>query len=168
LTVVEHDVQFATRVLARDELHEAQEIRRGVALGAGVDHFTSRHVQRRVQIEHPVPLVVVRVSCCSSLAQRQRQLRALERLDLRLLVDAQHDRVVWRVEVQADDILHLLREGWVLADLVRAHQVRLEAVRSQDLGDRRAGQLELLRQQARRPPRPARRRRGQRRLNDPL
>jgi hypothetical protein len=37
-------------------------------------------------------------------AKRQRKLRTLERLNLRLLVDAQHDRVLRRVQIQADNV----------------------------------------------------------------
>ena len=41
---------------------------------------------------------------------RQEWLGPIERLDLTLLVHAQHQRAVWRLEVQADDIPHLLDE----------------------------------------------------------
>ena len=59
-----------------------------------------RNVQRCVQVDDAVTLVVVRVASGASFAKRQRKLRTLERLNLRLLVDAQHDRVLRRVDAQ--------------------------------------------------------------------
>jgi hypothetical protein len=41
------------------------------------------------------------------LTERQRELRAFERLNLRFLVDAEDDRVVRRIQVEADDIADL-------------------------------------------------------------
>jgi hypothetical protein len=43
-------------------------------------------------------------------AHGQQRLRTIERLDLRFLVDAQHQRFGRRVEVQAHDIAHLRHE----------------------------------------------------------
>jgi len=37
---------------------------------------------------------------------RQQRLAAVERLDLRFLIDAQHQRMVGRIEVEADDVAH--------------------------------------------------------------
>jgi len=42
--------------------------------------------------------------------QRQQWLRAVEGLDLALLVDAQHESALGRAEVEADDVAHLLDE----------------------------------------------------------
>ena len=43
-------------------------------------------------------------------AHRQERLGAVECLDLRLLVDAQHDGAFGRVEIQTDDVPHLVDE----------------------------------------------------------
>jgi hypothetical protein len=69
---------------------------------------TSCRARRAIhgEIQYPMPLVVVRMSRCPSLPQRQWQPRTLERLDRGLLVDAKHDRVVGWVEVQPADIVH--------------------------------------------------------------
>jgi hypothetical protein len=40
-------------------------------------------------------------------------LAALERLDLALLVDAQHQGMVGRIEIQPDDIPQLFDEPWM-------------------------------------------------------
>ena len=43
-------------------------------------------------------------------AERQYGLRAFQRLDLRLLIDAQHNRVIWRIEVEPNDIFDLVNK----------------------------------------------------------
>ena len=59
-------------------------------------------------------------------------------------------------------------EFGVAADLVRSNQVRLQPVRAQHLRDRRTGEIDLIADQSRRPPRAPRRRRRQRHLYDAL
>jgi hypothetical protein len=51
--------------------------------------------------------------------QRQHRRRAVERLDLRLLVDAEHDRRLGRVEVEADDVSDLVDELRIRGELER-------------------------------------------------
>jgi hypothetical protein len=52
-------------------------------------------------------LVVVGAPLGLSWPHRQQRLCPVERLDLRLLVDAQHDRPIRRIEIKADDVAHL-------------------------------------------------------------
>jgi hypothetical protein len=87
--VVEHDVQLLPRMATRDMLHEAEKILGCVTVRAPVGDLAIRNVQRCVQVDDAVTLVVVRVTSGASFAKRQRKLRTLERLNLRLLVDAQ-------------------------------------------------------------------------------
>ena len=74
------------------------------------EHPSSGDVQRGEQRRRAVPDVVVGVAFGLAEAHRQRRLGAIERLNLRLLVHAQDHRVVGRVEVQPDDVAHLLDE----------------------------------------------------------
>ena len=60
--------------------------------------------KRGKEIDDAVPSVIVRVSHGAARAQREGRLRALQRLDRRLLVDTEHNRVLGRVEVEPDDI----------------------------------------------------------------
>jgi hypothetical protein len=61
-------------------------------------------------------------------AGEHRQVRcgAIERLDLPLLIHAQHDRALGRVEVQPDDVVDLVDEQRVLGQLERLLAVRLQ------------------------------------------
>ena len=63
-----------------------------------------------------MPLVIVGHRACPPLLDRQPGLRAVERLDLTLLIDREDQRVGRRVE-EAHDIVKLLREVWVVAEL---------------------------------------------------
>lgn len=107
-------------------------------------------------------LVVV----CSALgqpgAQRQHRLGAVERLQLRLLVEAEHKRSFGRVEVEADDLDHLRNKLRVAAVLERAGAVGLEPVPAPDPIHRRARQARLACEPADAPVRLAGRRRLER------
>jgi hypothetical protein len=63
---------------------------------------------------------------------RQPGLGSVERLDLRLLVDRQHQRVFGRIDIEADNIPHLGGKLRVLRQLEASHPVRLETVRRRD------------------------------------
>ena len=52
----------------------------------------------------PISLVVVRHGAATSLFQRQAGLGAIQRLNLTLLIDTQDDRLVWRIQVEPDDV----------------------------------------------------------------
>jgi len=62
----------------------------------------------------------------ASLLEGQARLRPIERLDLGLLIDAEHKAAIRRVEVDADDLGHLLLEQRVVRDLEPFHDVRLQ------------------------------------------
>ena len=52
----------------------------------GAYHLTTYYIQRGVEIDYPVPPVVVSLSFRDSLSQRENRLSALECLYLRFLV----------------------------------------------------------------------------------
>jgi hypothetical protein len=56
--------------------------------------------------------------------ERQDRRRAVERLDLRLLIEAQNDPGVGRVEVEPYDVAHLVDELRVRRELERLGLVR--------------------------------------------
>ena len=104
------DVQLR-RHLPVDQAQERQELLVAVPLPAQSEHLSGGDVQGGEQRRRAVPDVVVGVAFGVAEAHRQRRLGAVERLNLRLFVHAQDHRVVGRVEVQADDVAHLLDEN---------------------------------------------------------
>jgi hypothetical protein len=62
--------------------------------------------------------------------QGQNGLAALERLNLRLLVDAEHHGAVRRVQVEANDVADLLHEELVVAECEGPSPMRFEVKRT--------------------------------------
>ncbi len=93
---------------------------------------------------------------------RQNRLSAFEGLDLRLLVDTQHDRVVGRTHVQPDDVADLLDEQRVLRQPDRFGPMWLQPKGSPDAADRRVAHSHILRHRPRAPVSPPTRGRLQR------
>src|SRR5437899_2776095 len=79
------------------------------------------------------------------------RLGAIQRLDLRLLIDAEHQRAIWRVEVEADDVAHLVDEQRVCRQLEGFAAVRLERERPPDAMHDRDRQTRGLGHRARTP-----------------
>ena len=115
-----------------------------VALHVAADDGAVEHVEGGEQRGGAVPLVVVGHGAGAALLHRQAGLGAVERLDLALLVDRQHDGVRRRIDVEADDVAQLVDELRIVGELELPHPVRLQAVRAPDAlhrADADAGRL---------------------------
>ena len=77
---------------------------------AFADDAAGARVEGGEQRCRAMPYVVVRQGRGAAPLQRQARLCAVERLDLALFVDAEHQRTVGRVQVEADDVGDLLLE----------------------------------------------------------
>jgi hypothetical protein len=77
-------------------------------------------------------LVIMRHGAGAALLHGQSRLGAIEGLDLALLIDAQHQRLVGRVEIEPDDVLNFFRELRIVRQLEGLGQVRFELVRGPD------------------------------------
>ena len=75
-----------------------------------------------------VALAAVRHRLRAALLHRQAWLRAVQALDLTLLIATQHHGMLGRGQVQAHDVFQLLDELWVARDHEPAHDVRLQTV----------------------------------------
>src|SRR5665213_341211 len=98
-----------------------------------------RDFQSGVKIDDAVTLVVVRMTSRATLAQWQRKLRALERLDRCFFVDAENDGIFRWSEVEADDVLNLCCEVGIATDLIGPHEMRFELASSQHVRNASAG-----------------------------
>ena len=88
-----------------------------VALHVPADDGAVEHVQGGEQRGGAVPLVVVRHGAGAALLHRQAGLGAVERLDLALLVDRQHDGMGGRIDVEPDHVAQLVGEVRVVGEL---------------------------------------------------
>ena len=107
------------------------------------DDLAGGEVQRGVEAGGAGAFVVVGGALGGAREHRQDRRGAVERLDLGLLIDAQHDGALGRVEVEPDDVADLLDEQRVLGELPRLLAVRLQPERLPDPVHRRLRQADL-------------------------
>ena len=125
--VEDHVDDLSRRDLGLDGVEEADELLMAMALHVAADHRAVENVEGGEQRRRAVALVVVGHRAGAALFQRQPRLGAVERLDLALLVDRQHDGVRGRIDVEPDDVAQLVDELWVVGELELAHAMRLQS-----------------------------------------
>ena len=92
--VIENGVNhLAGGDLSLNGVQEADELLMAVTLHILTDDRAVEHTQRGKQRRCAVALIIVGQRPASPLFERQARLGPVERLNLRLLVDAQHDRM---------------------------------------------------------------------------
>jgi hypothetical protein len=112
---------FVGAVVVDDQMHveigghvrldvgeEAEELLMPVARLALREDIPRLDIQGGDERRDPVARVVVRKPFGVAQAHGEVGLRPLQRLKLALLIDAEHERVVGRVEIEAEDIADLL------------------------------------------------------------
>ena len=156
--VVEHDVHVEVcRHRFVDQVEEAPELLGAMPRRHLRDHLAGGDIERGVEVGGAVTDVVVGLPRRHPRHQRQHGRRAVERLDLRLLIDAQHDRGLGRIQVQPDDVAHLVDELRIRGELERLDLMRLERERPPDPADRALAHPGRGRHRPRRPMRRVRR-----------
>jgi hypothetical protein len=86
----------------------------------------SIHIERCEQRGGAMALIVVGHGGGAALLERQPGLGPVECLNLRLLIHAQHDGPVRRVEIQPDDLGDLSLEHRIIRDLEPLRDMRFE------------------------------------------
>ena len=124
-------------------LQEFLELDRPVPGVQRADDLASGQVQRGVQAGGAGTDVVVAGPGRGARQHRQHRGGAIECLDLRLLVHAQHHRPFRRVEIQADDVADLVDEQRIFRQFPRVLAVRLQSERPPDPRYRGLGQAHL-------------------------
>jgi hypothetical protein len=120
---------FSGRDGALDGVEEADELLVAMPSYAASDHGSVEEVERGEQSGRAVALVIMGHRTAFPGLERQARLRAVERLDLALLVDRDDHHVLGRVHVEADDVLDLLGELRIVGALEGANAMRLQPVR---------------------------------------
>src|ERR1700679_3940571 len=96
-----------------DGIEELPEFRAAMPAMAFADDLSGFHIEGGEQGCRPVTRIVVSTPFQLSRSHWEQRLRAVQSLDLRLLVHAEHKSAVRRVQIQPHDIAHLLDEQWV-------------------------------------------------------
>ena len=136
---------------AIDQVQEPPELDGPVALGHVGDDVPRGHVERGVEVGGAVAHVVVGASFGEPRAKREHRRGAVEGLDLGLLVDAEHEGGIGRVDVEPDDVAHLVDEERVGRELEGVDQVGFEPEGPPDPADRRLAHPRRLGHGPRRP-----------------
>jgi hypothetical protein len=130
---VEDDVDYlAGRGLGLDRVDEANKLLMPVAPHAAANDLAVKHVESGVQRDGAVALVDMGHGSAAAAFRWQARLGAVERLDLRFLVDADDYAVRWRVDIKADDVPQLGDEIGVALQLELTDPAGLQAVRPPD------------------------------------
>jgi hypothetical protein len=104
--IVDDEVQIRLgRGFAVDPVEEADEFLMPMAAHALTDDLALQHVERGEQRRRAIALVVMGHCPASATLHRQPRLGPVERLDLRLLIDRQYERIFGRIDIEADDVL---------------------------------------------------------------
>jgi hypothetical protein len=106
--IVEDDMdRLAGRHLTLDGVEKADEFLMPMALHAAADDLAFKDIEGSEQGGGAMALIVVGHGGAAPLLHRQPRLGAVKGLDLALLVEAEHDGVGRRIDIEADDILEL-------------------------------------------------------------
>jgi hypothetical protein len=103
-----------------------------VTLHAASDHAAFEHVEGGEQRGRAVPLIVVGHGAASPLLQRQTGLGSVECLDLAFLVHRQHDGMLRRIDVEADDVANLGGELRIVGQLELPYLMRSQPMAAPD------------------------------------
>src|SRR5487761_214679 len=120
------------RYLAIDAVQKALEFDGAVAAVSLADNAAAGNAEGGEQGGDPMAPIVVGPALRHSGSQRQDGLGAVKSLDLRLLVDAEHEGCGGRIQVQADDVTHLLNELRIIGELEVLDPMRLQTERLPD------------------------------------
>jgi hypothetical protein len=105
IEIIQHDVKLAVRKSCNDLVHEAEEFDAPAPLFVLAQNLAGRDIESREQGPRPMPLVVVALAGQGPCGrQLQIALRPLQGLNRGLLIDAEHDGLAGRVDIEADDI----------------------------------------------------------------
>lgn len=115
-----------------DLIQKGAELFAAVASRAGADHASRLHIQGREQVCCVMAPVVMAAALNLSWTHRQNRRRALNGLNLRLLVHAQHQRPLRWIEVEPDHIPDLVDKGRIPRQLEGLLPVGLQPERAPD------------------------------------
>src|SRR6266403_4648226 len=150
--VVEDEMNFQLlRDVEVDGVEELPKLDSAVTTVMLGDDLATLHVERGKQRRGAAPHVVMRPPFDLAGLQRQDRLRAIQRLNLGLLVHAQHDRAIRRIQIEPDDVPHLLDQERVRRQLEALAAVRAQAKGPPNPRDTAAAEADPLRQRPRAP-----------------
>src|ERR1017187_2130445 len=127
--VVENEVEVEFRgYLLFQWMEESDELFAAMARQATTDDLAVEDIEGGKQWGGSVPLGIMRLAFRQSRPQGQTRSGSVQRLDLALFIDAEYQGPVWRVEIQANDVPHLVFKLRILGNLELLDPVGLDVV----------------------------------------
>ncbi len=165
--IVEDDVDdFAGWNVTLKGVEEANKLLMPVTLHVLAEDFADQDVERGEERGRAIALVIMGHRGATAPLQRQPRLRAVEGLDLRLLVEAEDHGVSRRADVKPNDIVQFLGEGGIVGEFEQSPTMRGQTMSFPDFLNRGDGQTRDLGHGSRRPVRRLVGRRFQRHRHD--
>src|SRR5215472_12117791 len=131
--VVQDQVQFQILdELALETSQELQELLVAMPKVDLADHGAVEQVERGEEGGSAVALVVMGHGPAAPLLEGQSRLGPVEGLDLTLLIDAEHDRVFGRIQIEPDHVGQLFDEARIVGEFEAGDPVRLQLMCSPD------------------------------------
>ena len=130
--VVVEDHVHIHRHLRLNGIEEANELLLAMALHTSANDFAFEHVESSEQRRCSMALVVVGHRAGAAFLHRQAGLGAVEGLDLRFLIDREHDGMGGRIDIEPDNIAQLVDKLRVGGELELLDPVRLETMLAPD------------------------------------
>lgn len=118
-----------------DVAQEREKLLMAMPSPALADDRSGSHIQGGEQRRSAVTDIVMRDALHIAEPQGKDGLRTIQRLDLSFLIHTQHERLIRRVEIEADDVTHLLHKEGIGGELEGALSMRLEPKRQPDAMD---------------------------------
>src|SRR5262249_47960665 len=105
IEVVEDHVQLAIRKDSNDAVHEVQKLDAATPLGMRRDDLSGRHFECCKQGRGAMPFVIMALAGQGApVRQLQVALRSLQRLDRRLFVDTENNRLRWGIDIKPNHL----------------------------------------------------------------
>ena len=135
VVIEDHVYDLFSRHVRLNGVEEADKLLVTMALHAAANDLAFEYIESGEQRRCAMAFVVVGHRAGAALLHRQAGLSAIERLDLRLFVDREDDRMGGRIDIKPDHVAQLVGELRVVGELELLDPVRLKAMRAPDALD---------------------------------
>src|SRR4029077_1647883 len=92
------------RLTGHNVSEKGNELLTGMSRSRATNDFSCFCVQRRVQREGAMTVVLESMSLCSAGRQRQYRIQSVQRLDAGLFINAENNRMLRRLYIQSNDV----------------------------------------------------------------
>ena len=123
---------FSLGNIAADQVEKANPFLVAVLFHAGADNLTAEGIHSGEQRGCAIALVIMSHRLATTLLQRKPRLSPVQSLNLTFLIAGEDQRVLWRVEIETDDVFEFFLKLFVVGKFETGHPMGLQSVRRPD------------------------------------